>query len=85
MAHPDVIEAKVIGELELQVAFADGLEGKVQFRQRFLQGPLAALRDPDLFFQVAVEDGAILWPGGIELNIDPLYEAILRDGVWIGE
>lgn len=83
MAHSDVIEAHVTGDLEFIVRFADGLEGRVRLRPAFLHGAFEVLKDPDVFQGLVVTDGFVSWPGELDLAPDAMYEAIRREGVWV--
>lgn len=85
MAYVDVVEARVTGDLEFVVRFADGLEGPVRLGPSFLHGVFEALREPATFRQIAVTDGFVSWPGEIDLAPDAMYQAIRRDGEWVLE
>ncbi|MBF0355900.1 MAG: DUF2442 domain-containing protein [Alphaproteobacteria bacterium] len=54
MSYPDIIEARVIGTLEFQVRFSDGLEGRVEMRPGHLFGVFERLKDPDYFKRISV-------------------------------
>ena len=55
----DVIEVKAVGPLVLKVEFADGTKGRVVFKQSHLTGVFAALKDPAIFEQAHIVDGAV--------------------------
>ncbi len=44
-----VIDVKTLSSLSIQVTFADGTLGKVQFEPSHLTGVFEALKDPDVF------------------------------------
>ena len=67
----------------VQGTFADGISGKVQFEPSRLTGVFQALKDPDVFRQVYIEQGAVTWPGNGDLAPDAMYEAIKINGAWI--
>jgi hypothetical protein len=67
----------------LSVRFLDGTEGSVRFETSHLNGVFAALRDPEIFSQVHVQDGAVTWPGQIDLAPDAMYHEIKRNGEWV--
>jgi hypothetical protein len=48
----------------------------IDFSSQRWTGVLEPLNDPAYFAQVAVdpEAGAVVWPGGIDLAPEPLYE-----------
>jgi hypothetical protein len=81
--HWDVIQVKAVAPLALEVAFADGLQGKVLFEPNHLTGVFAALLDPMLFDQVYIDSGAVAWPGNLDLAPDAMYEAIKKTGAWV--
>ena len=79
----DVIEVKPVAPLALEVRFADGTCGRVSFEQSHLTGVFAALKDPCLFMQARVEDGAVTWPGNLDLAPDAMYVQIKQNGHWV--
>ncbi len=83
--HWDVVEAKVIGDLEFSVRFADGLTGKVRLLPSHLYGVFERLKDPQIFNQLTATDGFVSWPGEIDLAPDAMYAAIKAYGEWVLE
>ena len=81
--HWDVISVKAQLPLALAVQFADGTEGRVRFEPSHLTGVFAALTSPHMFTQVYIEDGAVAWPGEIDLAPDAVYDAIKTTGEWV--
>lgn len=79
----DVIDVKPVAPLALKVQFADGAVGKVQFETSHLTGVFAALKDPIIFQQAHIEDGAVAWPGNLDLAPDAMYLAIKTTGEWV--
>ena len=79
----NVIDVKALSSLSIQVTFADGTSGKVQFEPSHLTGVFEALKDPDVFRQAYIEHGAVTWPGNLDLAPDAMYEAIRINGEWI--
>jgi hypothetical protein len=78
MSHPihRVTGFEIVGPYTLIVAFADGVEQRIDFRP-VLQGELfGPLQDPATFSAVALdaEAGTLVWPNGADF--DP---ATLRD------
>jgi hypothetical protein len=78
----DVVDVKSVAHLMLRVQFADGTVGMVQFEPSHLTGVFAVLKDPVLFQQAHVQDGAVAWPGNIDLAPDAMYRAIKARGEW---
>ena len=81
--HWDVIEVIPEGDLRLKVRFRDGTEGRVRFERSHLNGVFTPLSDPKFFRQVYVEDGALTWPGDVDLAPDAMYAAVRTTGEWI--
>ena len=79
----DVIEVQPIAPLALRVRFEDGTSGPVRFAESHLTGVFEALKDPSLFERVHVQDGAVAWPGDIDLAPDAMYAAIKQQGEWV--
>lgn len=79
----DVSQVKVVGPLQLEVAFADGTRGRVVFKPTHLTGVFASLQNPEFFNQVGVNGGAVSWPGDIDLAPDAMHEAIRKSGEWV--
>ncbi|MDO8768939.1 MAG: DUF2442 domain-containing protein [Burkholderiaceae bacterium] len=79
----DVIDVKLVAPLALKVQFADGTVGKVQFEPSHLTGVFEALKDPIIFQQAHIEDGAVAWPGNLDLAPDAMYQAIKTTGEWV--
>ena len=74
----DVVEVKPEPGYCLFVRFKDGLSGHVRLREEDLTGVLAALRNTELFEQVFIEDGAVAWPGDIDLRLTPCMRTSRR-------
>jgi hypothetical protein len=79
----NVVSVQPISSLVLAVRFEDGTEGKVRFESSHLNGVFEALKAPDVFRQVHVEEGAVTWPGNIDLAPDAMYREIKRAGEWV--
>ena len=79
----DVVDVKPIAPLALCVQFADGTVGKVQFEPSHLTGVFSTLRDPIIFQQAYISDGAVAWPGDLDLAPDAMYTAIKAQGEWV--
>ena len=79
----DVVEVKPEPHYRLFVRFKDGVAGHVQLRTEDLTGALAPLRDEQFFERVFIDDGAVAWPGEIDLAPDAMYAQIAgrRDGL----
>ncbi len=73
---PTVVGVAVVGDHVLRLLFSDGTAGDVDFSAERWTGVLEPLNDPAYFAQVSVdpEAGTIVWPNGIDLAPEPLYE-----------
>ena len=73
---PVVAGVAVVGDHVLRLLFSDGTAGDVDFSAEQWTGVLAPLHDPGYFAKVTVdhEAGTIVWPDGIDLAPEPLYE-----------
>jgi hypothetical protein len=72
----DVVEVKPEPQYCLFVKFKDGMAGRVRLRKEELTGALAPLRDEQFFEQVFIDDGAVAWPGEIDLAPDAMYAQV---------
>ena len=79
----NVVSVEPVSHLLLDVRFQDGTEGKVRFEPSHLSGVFEALKAPEVFQQARVEDGAVTWPGEIDLAPDAMYREIKRTGEWV--
>jgi len=77
--HPRITAVRVDGPFRVHLRFADGSEGAVDLAQRIQGrgGVFAALQDPAFFARVTLDTdaGTIVWPNGVDLDPDVLFEA----------
>ena len=73
---PVVSGVAVVGDHVLRLLFSDGTVGDVDFSAEHWTGTPEPLNDPEYFARVAVnaEAGTVVWPNGIDLAPEPLYE-----------
>ena len=73
---PVVVGVAVVGDHVLRILFSDGTVGDVDFSVEQWTGVLEPLHDPAYLAQVTVdtEAGTLVWPDGIDLAPEPLYE-----------
>lgn len=78
-----ITDVTVIGDHELRLTFEDGTVGDISFEDREWRGVFEPLRDQELFAQVGVDPqlGTIVWPGGLDMAPEPLYEEARRNAV----
>ena len=72
----DIVEVKPELDYCLFVRFKDGTAGRVRLRPEELTGVLAPLRDRGFFERVFVDDGAVAWPGEIDLAPDAMHAQV---------
>ncbi len=77
--HWDVIEVKPEPDFCLFVRFKDGLAGHARLQRANLTGALAPLLDVQFFEQVFIDQGAVAWPGEIDLAPDAMYAQVASD------
>ena len=78
----DVVEVKPEADACLCVRFRDGLSGRVRFREEDLTGALTPLRESHFFTRVFIDQGAVAWPGDIDLAPDAMYRQIESQADW---
>ncbi len=79
----DIVEVVPKSDYNLFVRFKDGTSGLIRVRDEQLTGVLEPLRDERFFQQVFIDQGAVAWPGEIELAPDAMYAEVLgkRKGI----
>lgn len=78
-----VVTVRVLPEHRLFVRFADGTEGEVDVAPFLFArnaGVFQHLRDPSEFAKAYVDNGAVTWPGELDLAPDAMYEDIKATG-----
>lgn len=79
-----VAEVRDLGAQRLFVRFVDGTQGEVDVSRLIRRaGVFEPLRDEREFARVYVDDGAVTWPGEIDLAPDAMYRAIRTQGHWV--
>ena len=73
----DIVEVRAEPEHTLFVRFKDGLAGRLRLAHDELTGVLAPLRDERFFRRVFIDNGAVAWPGEIDLAPDAMYTQIV--------
>jgi len=79
-AYWRITEVRVLEDNAIWVRFTDDLEGVVRFSPDFFRGVFSHLNDPAKFREVAVVNGAVTWPGGLDLAPDAMYHDIKLNG-----
>jgi hypothetical protein len=79
-----ISDVRAIEDNALWVRFVDGLEGVVRFQPGFYRGVFSHLVDPVQFRRVTVVNGAVTWPGDLDLAPDAMHlEIKQRGGEWL--
>jgi hypothetical protein len=81
-----VTEVEPLDGYRLRVRFVDGTTGIVELSRMLHSaraGVFAPLLDSTLFTKVFVQDGAVTWPGELDLAPDAMYYEIKKSGVWL--
>lgn len=79
----DIVEVKPSAHFTLLVRFKDDTTGSVQFSDSYLTGVFAPLKNPEFFNRVFVNDGAVAWPGDLDLAPDAMYHEIKKHGKFL--
>lgn len=76
-----IISVKALSGYRLEVEFADGTHGVLDYSQE-LWGPMfEPLKDPERFAEVGLDEfGVVCWPNGADLAPDAMYEEIRGQG-----
>ena len=82
--HPRIVAVRVVDAFVVELTFTDGTSGQVDLGPDIVGkgGVFEALNDPKVFAQVRVdpECGTIVFPNGVDLDPDALYEDAHRSG-----
>ncbi len=86
---PRVKQVRHLGEYRLELSFADGTKGELDFEERIVGrgGVFGPLEDVSFFRQVKVdsEAGTIVWPNGVDLCPDVLYSLVAGKPIRVPE
>jgi hypothetical protein len=80
---PQIVSAEALGGYRLRVGYSDGFVAEWDHADLLnATGPIAAqLHDPASFAQVAVSDGAQVWPNGYDVCPVTLRRVLTGAGV----
>jgi hypothetical protein len=65
------------------VQFNDGLAGEVKFSPPFFKGVFAHLANESAFKQAVLINGAVTWPGELDIAPDAMHTEIKAHGRWL--
>jgi hypothetical protein len=83
-----VVRVEALPDRRLDVSFADGIHGEVDFGAFLKQEKVSdtifePLREPEFFARVRVAYGAVEWPNGADLAPEVMHDEIRRNGRWV--
>lgn len=64
---PQVIRCEVVGATSVRLKFSDGYAATLDLLSALRGRVFAALKHPEKFREVAVQDGTLVWPGGADI------------------
>jgi hypothetical protein len=82
---PDVKSVRYLRDYELELTFADGVGGRIDFTAWIVGkgGVLAPLEDKNFFARVSVnaDIGTIVWPNDVDFDPEVLYSHITGQAI----
>lgn len=75
----DVVRVRVLDDYRLLLWFEDGVAGVFDVAPYLDKGVFSNLRDPEVFHAVHIEGGTVVWPGGIDIAPERLYDDMVRE------
>jgi len=77
---PDVKSVRYLHDYQLEMTFADGVSGRIDFAPWIVgqDGVFAPLEDKSYFARVEVnaDIGTIVWPNGVDFDPEVLYSHV---------
>jgi hypothetical protein len=70
----DVVEARPLSDYRIALLFEDGKRGIYDASPLIGAGVFHTLEDPLVFNTLRIEYGTVVWPGGIDIAAEVLYE-----------
>jgi hypothetical protein len=71
-----IIQLDVLPDYRLEVVFRDGTKGIVNLSDEPFEGVFAPFADPRFFRKATLENGVVVWPGGLDIAPDAMYQEI---------
>ena len=70
-----VTAVRALPSYRLEIEFADGVRGVLDYEDRLFGPMMEPLRDPARFAEVGIDEfGVICWPNGADLAPDAIYD-----------
>ena len=76
--HPHIVKVHALPSLRLWLQFSDGLSGEADLSHLADKGVFQRWNVPGEFekVQLDADAGTVVWPGGLDIAPDALYERI---------
>jgi len=71
-----ITQLKVLPDYRLEVVFRDGTSGIVDLSNEPFDGVFMPFAEPDFFEQATLENGVVVWTGGLDIAPDAMYHEI---------
>jgi hypothetical protein len=75
-----ITQLEVLPNYRLRVVFRDGTSGITDLSDMPFDGVFAPFAEPGFFEKAALEDGVVVWPGGLDVAPDAMYREIKLTG-----
>ena len=72
----DMVWVKPLDGYHISVEFEDGVTGEFDMTPYLDKGVFKNLRDKAVFDRVRVEYGTAVWPGGVDIAPETVYDAV---------
>ena len=72
----DMVWVKPLDGYHISVEFEDGTAGEFDMTPYLDKGVFKSLRDKTVFDRVRVEYGTAVWPGGVDIAPENVYDAV---------
>lgn len=86
---PDVKSARYVRDYQIELTFADGTRGVVDFAPWIIGkgGVFSPLEDKSYFAQASVNGdvGTVVWPNGVDFDPEVLYSRVTGKPIPTGE
>ena len=74
-----ITQLNVLPDYRLEVVFRDGTSGIVDLSGESFDGVFEPLADPTFFEKATLNNGVVIWPGGLDIAPDAMYREIKRE------
>jgi len=76
MAPWKILQMNVLPNYRLELTFVDGSHGVVDLSSGPFVGVFQPLADPNYFARASLENGIVVWPCGVDIAPDTLYDKV---------